>query len=158
MPSLSPGTPGAKEVYGICLIKEDLSIRIPPKACNRYKINRNDRALLITGRKNESGFGFIKEETAQETVFKKFLTQLKQCNSIYWKNERAYALIEIMNYQIVMTPPILNAFHLGELDQLLAIKSTTVSIGFVSVVVWKNKLARRGYLDAIKNIDLLDVY
>ena len=158
MPNLSPGTPGAKEVYGICLIKENLSIRIPPKACNRYKINRNDRALLITGHKNESGFGLIKEETAKGTVFHKFLIRLNKCNSIYWEKEKAYALIEIIDYSMAMKPEIIDAFYLRKHDQLLAIKSTTVSIGFVSLVIWKNKLAKRGYLDAIQNIDLLDVF
>jgi hypothetical protein len=158
MPSLSPGTPGAKEVYGICLVKENLMISIPPKACARYKIERNDEALLITGHKQESGFGFLKRETAVTTVFNKYLTRLNKNNMIGWERERAYVLIEIINNSIVMTPEIMAAFYLKKYDPLLAIKSTTVSIGFVPVAIWKNKLAQRGFMDAIRNIDLLDVF
>ncbi|MBN1409744.1 MAG: hypothetical protein JW969_02795 [Spirochaetales bacterium] len=49
MPSLMPGMPGAKEVYGISTIREDLKLRIPPKACDRYVLSERDTALLITG-------------------------------------------------------------------------------------------------------------
>lgn len=158
MPSLSPGTPGAKEVYGICLIKEDLRITIPPAACARYKINTKDTALLVTGHKHEGGFGFLKKETAANTVFNQFLVRLDENYVIGWDRERAYVLTEIIDSSIVMTPEMLAAFYLKKYDRLLAIKSTTVSIGFVTVDIWKNKLALRGYSDAIRNIDLLDVF
>ena len=36
MPSLSPGTPGTKEAYGISIIRDDISITIPPKAFKHY--------------------------------------------------------------------------------------------------------------------------
>ena len=42
MPSLTPGMPGTKEVYGISIIKDDLSITIPPKAFKRYELFNND--------------------------------------------------------------------------------------------------------------------
>lgn len=45
MPSLSPGTPGAKEAYGISIIRDEMSINIPPKAFARYKLKENDVVL-----------------------------------------------------------------------------------------------------------------
>lgn len=46
MPSLSPGTPGTKEAYGISIIRDDLSITIPPKACEHYGL-ADDRLMVV---------------------------------------------------------------------------------------------------------------
>ncbi len=48
MPSLSPGMPGTKEAYGISLIRDDLSIVIPPKAFEHYGLTDGDIVLLST--------------------------------------------------------------------------------------------------------------
>ena len=158
MPSLMPGIPGAKEAYGISIIQENCKIKIPPKACKRYGIHKNDLALLITGRKQESGFGLIKKKTAVNTVFKKYLEQLYNPNDIFINNGQSFALVKIIDYYIEMTPEILKAFYLNTSNKLISIKSTTVTIGFNLLEVWIDKMKKHGFNEAIKNTSKLEIF
>lgn len=158
MPSLMPGTPGAKEVYGISIIHPTYDIKIPPKACERYKISKNDTALLIQGRKNEPGFGLIKKETATQTVFTSYLERLEHINDLFFINGKACALIKINDFTIKTTPKIIVAFGLHISDRLLSIKSTTVTIGFSLLEIWIRKMKKHGFSQAIKNLDILDIF
>jgi hypothetical protein len=95
MPSLIPGMPGTKEVYGISIIREDLSITIPPKAKERYKIVDSDTVVLVTSHRSEGGFGLMKKEIAEKQYLKNASSRLVKINTIYWFNDKAYILTNI---------------------------------------------------------------
>jgi hypothetical protein len=81
MPSLSPGTPGTKEAYGICIIRDDLSITIPPKAFKHHGLADSDVVLLTTTHIGEGGIGILNREKAYKSVFKKFIDRIDQINT-----------------------------------------------------------------------------
>ena len=158
MPSLMPGTPGAKEVYGISIIREDLEITIPPKAFARYELKPDSFVLLITGRRREAGFGLLNKKHAESSVFAKYLNQINKLNTVYWFQNKAYVLTKLKDEKLILTNEMFQAFHLEVGMRLMVVKSTTVTISYSPVEIWKSKLAQRGFLDAIKNIDTLEEF
>ena len=153
-----PGTPGAKEAYGICTINMDFTVTIPPKAINRYELTDNDFVIVTTARRGESGFALIGRKKAEGSIFKKYMKQIKESDVIKWFNKRAYIRIQMKNRQIRLNKESLEAFKLKIGDQLIAVKATTVSLSFSPVEIWKQKLAKHGFIEAIKNIDNLEFF
>ncbi len=158
MPSLMPGMPGTKEAFGISKIKDDLSIKVPPKAFSHYKISEHDYVVLITGHKGESGFGMIKKDTALKSVFKKFVKEIKNCEEILYFNDRAFVMLKIDKGVTRLTKDVLKAFYLKIGDRLMVGKSTTVTMSFVPVEIWKNKFKKHGFYEAIENMKKLEEY
>ena len=153
-----PGMPGTKEAFGISKIKDDLTLRVPPKAISHYKISRQDDIILTIGHIGESGFGMIKKETALKSVFKKFVRETKKCEEIQWFNDRAYSMLKIDNGVTRLTKDVLKAFYLNPGDRLLVVKSTTVTMSFTPVERWENKLKKHGFYEAIENMKKLEEY
>jgi hypothetical protein len=153
-----PGMPGTKEAFGISKIRDDLSIRVPPKAISHYNISDNDYVILTTGHKGESGFGMIKKDTSLKSVFKKFVKEIKNCEEVYWFNNRAFSMIEINNGLTYLNNDILKAFYLSIDNRLLVGKSTTVTMSFVPVETWINIFEKHGFFEAIKNMEKLEEY
>ncbi|MBN1154345.1 hypothetical protein JXB12_05425 [candidate division KSB1 bacterium] len=158
MPSLMPGVPGAKEAYGISVIRDDLRIKIPPKAFERYGLSTEDRVVLTTMHRGESGFALLNESRATETVFKKYIDQIDEFYLIYWFLKKAYVQIPIGDMTIRMTPDILRAFHLKKGDRLLVIKGALIGMSFTLVDIWKTKFAQRGLHEAIANMEKLEIF
>ncbi len=158
MPSLSPGTAGAKEAYGIVIIGNDACINIPPDALKRYGIEQNSLVLLTSTRKGESGFAIINSIKAQKTVFNKILKEISQMSGILNKNGRYYVITNIQNGKIFLNPEMMAAFNLKTGDKLLVIKSTTVAMSLSLVDTWKKKFKEYGLTEAITNIDHLEIY
>lgn len=158
MPSLMPGTPGAKEVYGISIVREDLSFNIPPKAFTRYELKKGDLALLVTTHRGEGGVALLNKARAEAAVFKKFLSQMDTPDTVYWFQNKAYALTTVGDGRIYLTPTMLDAFHLKTGDRLMVVKSTTVAMSFTPVEIWKEKFFRHGLHEAIENISKLEVF
>ena len=153
-----PGMPGTKEAFGISKIKDDLTLKVPPKAISHYKISEQDYIILTTGHIGESGFGMIKKETALKSVFKKFASEIKNCEEILYFNNRAYSMLKIDNGVTRLTKDVLKAFYLKPGDRLLVVKSTTVTMSFTPVEIWKKKLKKHGFLEAIENMKKLEEY
>jgi bifunctional DNA-binding transcriptional regulator/antitoxin component of YhaV-PrlF toxin-antitoxin module len=158
MPSLSPGTPGAKEAYGISIIREDYSICIPPKALKRYNIANDDIVLLTSTRKGEGGLAILNYEKAKQSVFNEIINKIKDINLLVYERSRPYALTNVLNDRIILNQEFIDAFNLKIGDKLVVIKSTTVSMSFSPIEIWKEKFKKRGFLDAIRNIDKLEIY
>ena len=158
MPSLQPGMPGAKEAYGISIIHDDLWFAIPPKAKVRYGIQEDDIVVLVTGHRGEGGFGLIKKDTALKTVFARFVDKIEGIEHVYWYDRKAYALTHVDNGKVQLTPELLQAFYLEPGSHLLAVKSTTVTISFTPVEIWKQKLAKHGFFEAIENMSKLEEF
>ncbi len=158
MPSLSPGTPGAKEAYGISVIKDDLSITIPPKAFKRYGLSDKTVVLLSSTRIGEAGLGILNKEKAYQSVFKKIIDRIASLNTIFVNNKRVFALTQVIDGKIFLTPELLNAYHLKIGDRLVVVKSTTIAMSYSPVEVWKKKFESRGFYEAIENMKKLEVF
>lgn len=153
-----PGMPGTKEAFGISKIKDDLTLRVPPKAISHYKISEHDYVVLVTGHRGESGFGMIKKDTALQSVFKKFVGEIKNDWEVYWFNKRAFSMIEINNGLTFLNNKILKAFYLSVGDKLLVGKSTTVTMSFTPVEIWMDIFKKHGFSEAIENMKKLEEY
>jgi len=103
MPSLSPGTPGTKEAYGISIIHDDLSITIPPKAFKHYGLSNNDIVLLSTTHIGEGGLCILNKDKAYKSVFKKIIDKAGSLNSIIVEKGRAYALTRVTDGKVFLT-------------------------------------------------------
>jgi hypothetical protein len=158
MPSLMPGMPGTKESYGISIIRKDLSVNIPPKAFKRYELNAGDLVLLTTTHRGEGGFAILNKNKAEVTVFKKYISQIEESETVYWFKEKAYALTTTGDSVIYLTPNMLDAFHLKSESRLMVVKSTTVAMSFTPVEIWKEKFSNRGLNEAVDNMSKLEVF
>ena len=158
MPSLTPGTPGTKEAYGISVIREDESIKIPPKAFERYELTNGSLVVLITTHRGEAGLALLNKGRAEATVFEKYISRMHEIDTVYWFNDKAYALTVIKNGTIRLTPELMQAFHLVVGDRLMVVKSTTVAMSYTPIAIWKEKFAQRGMFEAIENMSKLDEF
>ena len=158
MPSLMPGRPGTKEAFGISLIREDLRVSIPPRALAHYGLQAAGEVVLTTTHRGEGGFALLVPDRARATVFAVYLTQLIQMEKIYWFSEKAYTLVAQKEGRLILTPDILQAFHLGMGARLMVVKSTTVAMSFTPVEIWRAKFAQRGLCEAIENMALLEEF
>ncbi|MBN1407627.1 MAG: hypothetical protein JW956_07560 [Calditrichaceae bacterium] len=158
MPSLSPGTAGAKEVYGISVIRDDLSITIPPKAFTRYELTPDSFVLLITGRRGEPGFGLQNKKHSEKSVFAKHINQMDALNKIYLFQKKAWVLTRLKDSKLFLSDAMMKAFHLEIGIKLMVVKSTTITMSYSPIEMWKSKLAQHGFYEAIKNIDSLEEF
>lgn len=158
MPSLSPGTSGAKEAYGISILREDLMIQIPPKALKRYNLADNDPVLLTSTRPGERGFANLNLEKAGKSIFKKVIDEIVGHDMVYWKNSRPYAITKVVNERISFNKELIDAFDLQPGERYLIIKSTTLAMSYTPVAIWKVKFEKIGFYESIKNMDSLEVF
>ncbi|MFO7369397.1 MAG: hypothetical protein R6X09_03915 [Bacteroidales bacterium] len=158
MPSLSPGTPGTKEAYGISLIRDDLSINIPPKAFQHYGLADGDEVLLSTTHIGEGGMGIMIKEKAYNSVFKSIIDRIGRLDSFVVDKNRYYALTKIISGKILLTEELLAVFNLKKGDRLLVVKSTTVTMSYTPVEIWKRKFEQRGLFEASGNIEKLETF
>lgn len=158
MPSLSPGTAGAKEAYGISVLKEDHSIRIPPKAFIRYNLSDNAKVLLSSTRAGEGGFAILNIKKAGETVFGKIIERIESPDIPVLVNSRPYAITRTHNGTITFNDELMRAFDLKVGRRFLVIKSTTVTMSYNPVDLFKAKLEKHGFDEAVRNIDKLEVF
>ncbi|MEJ5308568.1 MAG: hypothetical protein WHX52_02245 [Anaerolineae bacterium] len=158
MPSLHPGMPGTKEVYGLSLIREGGWVALPPKAIAHYGLVNGDRVLLITTHRREGGFAVSREQTAAQSVFARFMAQLSTVNTVAWFNDKAYALTGFSAGKIQLTPDLLDAYHVTVGQRLMIVKSTTVVMSCTPVEIWEQKFTQRGLTVTVENMQKLDVY
>ncbi len=158
MPSLSPGTSGAKEAYGISVVRDDLSITIPPKALIRYELKDNDTVLLSSTRIGEGGLAIMNKEKAYQSVFKEIIDRIEKLNTIFMQRKRVFATTLITEGKVFLTPDLLIAFHLKKGDRLVVVKSTTVTMSYSPVEIWKKKFEQHGFFEAVENMKKLEVF
>ena len=158
MPSLMPGVPGAKEAYGVSVVRDDLTVAIPPRALERYGIADGDLVVLATAHRGESGFSLVNRKTAEATVLGRLTGQVSEANAVQWIRGRACALTTLDGGRIALTPEMAEAFQVKKGDRLLIIKGARVAMGCTPVEVWKQKLARKGFHQAIQNMEKLEEF
>jgi len=158
MPSLMPKMPGAKEVYGISIVKNDNSITIPPKALIRYQLSHQDIVLLTSTHKGEGGVSVLNKEKAYKNVFRKIIDEIDQFDTPVWFGDRAYALTKIYRNKIILKDNLKQTFKLKVGDKLLVIKSAAIAMSYTPIEIWKKKLEMKGFFKAIKNMDKLEEF
>lgn len=158
MPSLSPGMSGTKEAYGISIIRDDLSITIPPKAFKHYGLSDGDVVLLSTTHIGEGGLGIMIKEKAYNSVFKSVIDRIDRLNSFVVDKNRYYALTKVVGGKVFLTEELLTVFNLKKGDRLMVVKSTTVTMSYTPVEIWKRKFEQRGLFEAVENIRKLEIF
>lgn len=158
MPSLSPGIAGAKEAYGISILKEDNTIRIPPKAFKRYNLKDNDLVLLTSTRFGECGFAILNIEKAKKSVFNKIIAKIDTTDIPVFINSRPYSITRTINQSITFSNELLEAFDLKIGERFIIIKSTTITMSYNPIEILKAKLKSHGFFEAINNIDKLEIF
>ncbi len=158
MPILSPGGSKAKEAYGISVIKENKSVIIPPKGLERYNLHNNDVVLLSSTKEGECGFVIMNIHKANDTVFRKVIEKISKIDEPVFIKSRPYAITDIKNGKIYFNDDILKAFELKIEDRFVVIKSTTVTMSFNSIDIFKEKIKSHDFYESVNNIDKLDVF
>jgi hypothetical protein len=154
LPSLMPGTAGAKEVYAIAVIREDSSIAIPPEALDRFEIRESDLVLLTTSHPGEAGFGLISSRKARGTVLEGLLDGVTE-DRLARSGKKRRVLSRVRGGRLGLLPDALEAFGLRKGDKLLVIKGAAAAMAYVPVEIWQEKLAKKGFDQAIRNIGKL---
>ena len=158
MPSLMPGVPGAKEAYGVSVVRDDLTVAIPPRALERYGIADRDLVVLATAHRGESGFSLMNRKSAGDTVLGRLTSRVSEVNEVQWIDSRACALVTADGGRIALTPEMAEAFQVKKGDRLLVVKSARVAMTCMPVEVWKEKLAKKGFHQAIENMEKLEEF
>jgi len=158
VPSLMPGTPGAKEAYGISIIREDLHVTVPPRALERYKLSGNDQVILVSTRPAEGGFAILNKDIARDTVFQKYIEQVTEPDTCFRFNKKAYFLTTLKQGKLLLTPEMLAVLTLAQGARLMVVKSTTVAMSFSPVEAWQAKFAQHGLFEAIGNMEKLQEF
>lgn len=95
---------------------------------------------------------------AKTSVFGKYIQQISDYNTVFWFTKKAYTLTAVNELSVQLNPDLLNAFHLKQGDRLLVVKSAAIAMTFTPVEIWKEKLAKRGLVEAIENMSRLEVF
>jgi hypothetical protein len=158
MPSLMPGMAGAKEAYGISIVRNDYSIVLPPAAIENYELRDGAKVVFATTHRGEGGLAVLNYERAQASVFKRIISNIHEYDTVFWHNSKAYALSMVQGNTIRLDENLAEAFHLEMGVALMSVKSTTIAVSFTPVEVWKTKLLARGLEEAVDNMSKLEVF
>lgn len=158
MPSLHPGLPGTKEVYGLSLIREGGRVILPPNAVAHYGLVEGDSVLLITTHRGEGGFAISRQQTAARSVFASAMARVSGLDAVIWWKDKAYALTTFTGGGIHLNPELLAAYHVQVEQRLMVVKSTTVALSCTPVEIWVRKFFQRGLFLEVNNIRELELY
>ena len=158
MPSLMPGMPGAKEVYGVSVVRDDMTVVIPPKAAGRYEIGDDDVVVLAAAHRKEAGFGLLNREKAMATVLSRDVSQVEGEDAVEWVRGKPYAQTRVIDGTVRLTPQMAEVFGLSAGDRLMVVKGARVAVAFTPVSIWTDRFARRGLHDAIERMATLEEF
>ena len=158
LPSLMPGMPGAKEVYGVSVVRDDMTVMIPPRAAKRYEIGDDDVVVLAATHRGEAGFGLLNREKAMATVLSRDISQIEDMDAVRWVRGKAYAQARVIDGRVRLTPQMAEVFGLSTGDRLMVVKGARVAMAFTPVGIWTDRLARRGLHDAIERVAALEEF
>ena len=151
-----PGTAGAKEVYAVAVIGDDLTIAIPQEAMERFEIRDGDTVLLITSHIGKAGFGLISPTKAMGTKLESLLKGVPE-DQLVWSKKRAKTMLRVAKGRIRLPPEAMRAYRLQKGSRLLVIKGAAAAMAYIPVDTWKEELTRRGFHEAVRNIGKLRV-
>jgi hypothetical protein len=158
VPSLMPGRPGAKEVYGVSVVRDDMAVAIPPEAARRYQIGEDDVVVLAATRRGEAGFGLLNREKAVATVLSREVSQVEGEEAVAWVRGKPYAQTRVIDGTVRLTPQMAEVFGLSAGDRLMVVKGARVAMAFTPVGIWMDRFARRGLHHAIERMAALEEF
>jgi len=150
--------PGAKEAYGISRVLEEFTVTVPPRALERYGIVEGEPVILTTTHPGEAGFNLWIERRAMDTALARRLAGLEGGKTVQWIEGRAYARSEVRQGKLTLAPELLDAFRLEPGVRLLVVKSAEVAMSFTPVEIWREKLEKRGFHEAVRRMADLDEF
>lgn len=156
MPNLMPGTPGAKEVYGISTVRDDMTVVIPPEAARRYEIGDGDVVVLATTHLGETGFALMNREKALATVLGRRISKIEGEDVVSRAGGRALVQTRVVGGRVHLTPEMGEAFLIAPGDRLMVVKGARVAMAFTPVELWRKRLARRGLHESTERIQGLE--
>jgi hypothetical protein len=59
---------------------------------------------------------------------------------------------------VFLTEELLTVFNLKKGDRLMVVKSTTVTMSYTPIEIWKYKFEQRGLYEAVENMKKLEVF
>lgn len=95
---------------------------------------------------------------AEGTVFETLFDRVSKIDVVHWFDGRAHALTRVRDGKVPLTPEMLDALFLKQGDRLLVIKGAAVAMSFVPVEIWEDRLAERGFNQAVENIGKLEEF
>ncbi len=158
MPSLMPGMPGAKEVYGVSVVRDDMTIVIPPDAARRYEIGEDDVVVLAATRRGQAGFALVNREAAMATMLGGDLSQVEGMEAVRWVRGKPYAQTRVIDGRVRLTPQMAEVFGLSAGDRLMVVKSARVAMTFTPVGTWTDRFVKRGLHEAIERMAALEEF
>lgn len=126
---------GGKFIFGISILRDDLSIQFPTQAIEEYDITSEGKVFLISGSKTTGGFvvtrkgmlydskiGNILKDTAQLCNY-----ELPQGKFVKYKG-RLYCWLSIStNGKIQFTSDMMNTLEINIGHKLLSIRSSNIA-------------------------------
>ena len=132
MPQLNKG---GKFVFGLSLIKDDLTVQFPPQAIEEYNLMSDDKIIIFTGSKVTGGFCVTTYPLLSKSKLSHILHECPQLENrsipqgqlIKYKG-RKYTWISLKeNGSIQFTPQLLKQLNLNIGNELLCIRSSDIA-------------------------------
>ncbi len=126
---------GGKFIFGISVINDDLSVKLPPMAVEEYNIVSEGKVYLISGSKATGGFIVSKKGLLYNSKIGNILKDTRELSEykippgqfIKYKG-RFYCWINIMkNGTVFLTDSIMNQLNLKVGMKLLSIRSSDIA-------------------------------
>lgn len=126
---------GGKFIFGKSLIRNDLTVHLPPQAITEYNATSEGKIYLITGSKITGGFCVTSKKLLESSKLGHILTdnpalqnyQTKEGEFIQYKG-RSYCWINISNNGVIqLTKEIMEFLELEIGMELLSIRSSNIA-------------------------------
>ncbi len=126
---------GGKFIFGKSIVRYDGTIQIPPQAVKEYNITFDKKVYLFTGSKITGGFCVTRKGLLEPSKLGHILTDMPELQSytlphgefVKYKG-RFYCWIDISETgQIVLTPSMMEFFHISPNMELLSIRSSDIA-------------------------------
>jgi len=137
MPQLAKG---GKYVYSWSIINEDGGILLPEEARHEYQLEPGERVILMPGSKTSGGFSIAKKSRIERSKLSDILMQNSDLAEFKIEEGKivnvsgkilCWATI-YENGQLLLPPPILEAYGVKPRDRLLVIRGSSMGIGLAA--------------------------
>ncbi|MFX1493567.1 MAG: hypothetical protein ACFFBZ_04730 [Promethearchaeota archaeon] len=131
---------GGKYIFGWSKVGENGKLIIPEEAYLEYKLNEDDKGILISGSKRSGGFGLSSSRLLKNSPIGKMLEgfpellnhQLEE-GKLFKIKEKNYCWITIYKSGIIEIPQkTLRAFNIKLNDNLLVGRGSGLALGFIA--------------------------
>ncbi|MFW9945392.1 MAG: hypothetical protein ACFFDX_01040 [Candidatus Odinarchaeota archaeon] len=131
---------GGKYIFGWSKVGENGKLIIPEEAYLEYRLNEDDKGILMSGSKRSGGFGLSSSRLLKNSPIGKMLEgfpellnhQLEE-GKLFKIKEKNYCWITIYKSGIIEIPQkTLRAFNIKLNDNLLVGRGSGLALGFIA--------------------------